>query len=123
MANLQRATRSTLSKELTEKVMRSVVQIVALRQGFLGQMSPAWTGSGTMVDPRGFILTNCHVANPRAMGMPAPPADALAIAITQRSDEPPALTYLAKVVMQVSGVGSGCSAASSRAWIAGRSRT
>jgi len=60
-------------------------------------MAPAWTGSGTMVHPSGIILTNCHVANPRAMGMPAPPADALAVAITQRSDEPPALSYLAQM--------------------------
>jgi hypothetical protein len=34
------------------------------------------------------------------MGMPAPPADRLAIAITQRSDEPPALTYFAEIVAQ-----------------------
>jgi hypothetical protein len=81
--------------------MKSVVQIVALRQGFLGNMSPAWTGSGTVIDPKGIILTNCHVANPRAMGMPAPPADRLAIAITERSDEPPVLTYFAEIVAQV----------------------
>jgi hypothetical protein len=80
--------------------MNSVVQIVALRQGFLGNMSPAWTGSGTIVDAKGIILTNCHVANPRAMGMPAPPADRLAIAITERSDEPPVLTYFAEIIAQ-----------------------
>jgi S1-C subfamily serine protease len=80
--------------------MRAVVQIVALRQGFLGGMSPAWTGSGTIVDPSGIILTNCHVANPRAMGMSAPPADRLGIAITERSDQPPVLSYFADVVVQ-----------------------
>jgi S1-C subfamily serine protease len=80
--------------------MRSVVQVVALRQGFLGGMSTAWTGSGTIVDPSGLILTNCHVANPRAMGMSAPPADRLAIAVTERSDEPPVLTYLAEIAAQ-----------------------
>jgi len=80
--------------------MKGVVQIVALRRAFLGNMSPAWTGSGTIVDPSGIILTNCHVANPRAMGMPAPPADRLAIAITERSDEPPVLTYFAEIVAQ-----------------------
>lgn len=63
-------------------------------------MSSVWTGSGTIVDSRGLILTNCHVANPRAMGMPAPPADRLAVAITQRSDEPPALTYFAEIAAQ-----------------------
>ena len=82
------------------KTLQSVVQIVALRQKFMGSYAPAWTGSGTIVDKRGIILTNCHVANPRAMGMSAPPADALAIAITERSDEPPAVTYIAEIVAQ-----------------------
>jgi serine protease Do len=82
-------------------VMRGVVQIVALRRaGFGNQYAPAWTGSGTIVDPAGLILTNCHVANPRAMGMAAPDADALAVAMTDRSDDAPALTYVAQVVAQ-----------------------
>jgi len=79
-------------------VMQSVVQIVALREGFMGGMSTAWTGSGTIVHPQGVILTNCHVADPRAMGMSSPPADRLGIALTERSDSPPALTYFAEVV-------------------------
>ena len=69
--------------------LSAVVQVVALKKALLGNMSIAWTGSGSVVDPKGIVLTNCHVANPRAMGMPSPPADALAIAITRRSDEPP----------------------------------
>ena len=81
-------------------VMHSVVQVVAMRQGFLGGMKSAWTGSGTIVHPQGIILTNCHVANPRAMGMSSPPADRLGIAITDRSDRPPALSYFAEVVAQ-----------------------
>ncbi len=83
------------------RVMHSVVQIVALRKGFLGGMSTAWTGSGTIVDPSGIILTNCHVADPRAMGMSAPPADRLGISITERSDQPPALSYFARPVVVV----------------------
>ena len=79
-------------------VMKSVVQIVALRQGFMGGMTSAWTGSGTIVHPQGIILTNCHVANPRAMGMSSPPADRLGISITDRSDRAPALSYFAEVV-------------------------
>ncbi len=88
------------SRAMLEKAMRAVVQVVALRQGFLGSYSPAWTGSGTIVDPSGIVVTNCHVANPRAMGMSAPPADRLGIAITERSDQPPVLTYFAQVVAQ-----------------------
>jgi S1-C subfamily serine protease len=63
-------------------VLHSVVQIVALRRGMMGNYTSAWTGSGTVVDPSGIILTNCHVANPRAMGMPLPAADQLAVATT-----------------------------------------
>ena len=80
-------------------VMKSVVQIVALKEGFMGGMSSAWTGSGTIVHPQGVILTNCHVAHPRAMGMSSPPADRLGIAITERSDRPPALSYFAEVIV------------------------
>ncbi|RME43477.1 MAG: hypothetical protein D6791_15330 [Chloroflexi bacterium] len=101
MAHASHERRAELpDREVITRTMHAVVQIVALRQGFLGNLSPAWTGSGTIVDPSGIILTNCHVANPRAMGMPAPPADRLAVAITQRSDEPPALTYFAEIVAQ-----------------------
>jgi putative serine protease PepD len=89
-----------LDRQTVERAMHAVVQIVALRQRTLGNLAPLWTGSGTIVDSEGTILTNCHVANPRSMGMPAPPPDVLAIAITQRSDEPPALTYLAEIVAQ-----------------------
>ena len=88
------------SPQVIKNTLASVVQIVALKKGFLGGMSSAWTGSGTIVDPRGIILTNCHVANPRAMGMSAPAANALGISITDRSDQPPALTYVAEIVAQ-----------------------
>ncbi|MBC7261464.1 MAG: trypsin-like peptidase domain-containing protein, partial [Chloroflexi bacterium] len=88
------------TREVISKTMHAVVQVVALRQGFLGGLSPAWTGSGTIVHPSGIVLTNCHVANPRAMGMSAPPADRLGIAITERSDQPPVLTYFAQVIVQ-----------------------
>ncbi len=80
--------------------MQAVVQVVALKKGLLGNMSSLWTGSGTIVDPSGIILTNCHVANPRAMGMSSPQADGLAIAITQSSDEAPAITYFAEIAVQ-----------------------
>ena len=96
-----RATRSDVpDRKVIERVMPTVVQIVALRQRFVGNLAPAWIGSGTIVDSSGLVLTNCHVVNPRAMGMPSPPADRLAIAITQRSDEPPALTYFAEIAAQ-----------------------
>lgn len=87
-------------RNVIRDVLPACVQIVALRQQFFGNLSSAWTGSGTVVDPSGIILTNCHVANPRAMGMPSPPADRLGIAVNERSDEPPVLTYFAEIVAQ-----------------------
>lgn len=88
------------SAQVIKNTLHSVVQIVALKKGFMGGMSTAWTGSGTIVDSRGIILTNCHVANPHAMGMSAPAANTLGISLTNRSDEPPALTYIAEIVVQ-----------------------
>jgi hypothetical protein len=61
-------------------------------------MSSAWTGSGSIVHPSGIVLTNCHVVSPRDMGMSAPPADRLAIAVTERSDEPPAISFFVDIV-------------------------
>ena len=82
------------------EILPAVVQIIALQKKLFGNLSSAWTGSGTIIDERGYILTNCHVANPRAMGMPSPAASRLGIAIMDRSDEPPALTYYADIVAQ-----------------------
>lgn len=87
-------------RDVIKAVLPAVVQIVALQQQFFGNMASAWTGSGTIIDPSGIILTNCHVANPRAMGMPAPQADRLGVAITERSDEPPVLSYFAEILLQ-----------------------
>ena len=67
--------RARVDRDVVPHVLPAVVQIVALRQAFAGNYAPAWTGSGTIVHPQGVILTNCHVANPQAMGMAAPPAD------------------------------------------------
>ncbi len=96
-----RASRPEVPASGVGRVMHSVVQIVALKKGFLGGMSSVWTGSGTIVDPSGIILTNCHVADPRAMGMSSPQADRLGIAITEYSDRPPALSYFARPVAVV----------------------
>ncbi len=78
--------------------MKAVVQVVALKEGMMGGMSSIWTGSGTIVHPQGIILTNCHVAHPRAMGMSSPAADRMAIAVTDRSDKAPAISYFADIV-------------------------
>jgi serine protease Do len=82
-------------RQLRQNLLRSTVQIVALQQGDGGQLQPIWTGSGSIISPDGIILTNSHVASDPD---PAYQPDALGIALTIRSDQPPEPTYLAEVL-------------------------
>jgi serine protease Do len=66
-----------------------------------GQVTPVYHGSGTIISPTGLILTNCHVADPIAMGFSADlKPDALVIDLIDTEDKPPVSTYLAKVVTE-----------------------
>jgi serine protease Do len=66
-----------------------------------GQVTPIYHGSGTLISPSGLILTNCHVADPLAMGLSQDlNPDALVIDLVSTEDKPPVSTYLAKVVTE-----------------------
>ena len=73
---------------------RAVVQILAEAR-HNGVLEPVWSGSGTIVDPRGFILTNAHVALSDAEERVA----ALQILLTEAEDKPPVPRYYAEVVV------------------------
>ncbi len=82
---------------LADKVpYRAVVQIVAETETEGGNLRPVWSGSGTIVDPRGFILTNAHVALPEPGS--GEQVDALEILVTEAEDQPPVPKYFAEVV-------------------------
>jgi putative serine protease PepD len=56
---------NTLSAANLERAKRASVQLIAFDANGL----PSWTGSGTVIDSSGLILTNAHVAKPTAKGL------------------------------------------------------
>ncbi|MFZ5916097.1 MAG: S1 family peptidase [Chloroflexota bacterium] len=87
-----------LDRKTRQDVLKSVVRIYATVEDSRGNLDPLWWGSGTIIDPEGLVLTNCHVALPTAMGYPDDyQYDVLVVALTISSDEPARPTYLAEV--------------------------
>ena len=78
--------------QATTDLAKATVQIQALvLEG--GSWGAVWTGSGSVIDPRGLIVTNAHVVDDRYGDY-----DNLGVAITGRTDEPPSLSFLAEIV-------------------------
>ena len=90
----------TLSQAQKSQLAHATVRIWGVQnQG--GQVTPIYHGSGTIITPTGLILTNCHVADPIAMGFSQDlKPDALVIDVIATEDKPPVSTYLAKVVTE-----------------------
>lgn len=77
-----------------QQLYRAVVEIIAWAD--LGNgLEPVWSGSGAIIDPRGYILTNAHVVLPSE---PGERVDQLQVLITEAEDRPPTPRYRAEVV-------------------------
>ncbi|HLC06318.1 MAG TPA: serine protease [Anaerolineales bacterium] len=82
----------------TSDLARATVQILALVQAG-GSYQPVWSGSGSIIAPQGLILTNSHVVDDRSGEY-----EVLGVALTERTDQPPTLTYLAEIAAVDYGV-------------------
>ena len=72
------------------ELSRAVVQLVA----FDANGNSLWTGSGTIIESHGLILTNAHVVEQE----PGNPYETLGVLVSPDPASPPELTYLASVV-------------------------
>jgi serine protease Do len=89
-AGIGQITEPAVGKENAE-LARATVQIFALYESG-GEWQVVWSGSGSIIRPDGLTLTNAHVVDDRYGEYTH-----LGVAITERTDQPPELMYLAEI--------------------------
>lgn len=78
-----------LSSTQKQQLAKATVRVAIMKKS-VGKLEVIGFGSGTLLTRDGLILTNCHVADPFAMGMPDEEVpDALVIELVVTEDHPP----------------------------------
>ncbi len=70
-----------------------IARATVLLSPLMADLSPCWSGSGTIIDPTGMILTNSHVV----ASEPDCQWETIGVSLTDRTDSPAEPTYLAEV--------------------------
>jgi hypothetical protein len=91
-ATLEPESLAESSERGVEEMIQATVQILAMVDDS-GKWVPIWSGSGTLISRDGLVLTNNHVVDTSLFEY-----DGLGVALSDRSDQPPVLTYLAVVL-------------------------
>jgi serine protease Do len=88
---------SGLSAQQRADLIASEVRLLAMFPDG-NDYSPVWSGSGTLISPNGYILTNAHVAKPSAFGDGEDDPSFMVVGLVEDESKAPVYSYVAEVV-------------------------